>query len=222
MSDVEIGIRLPDFAEPHLPTGRRFDAFERGGIPVASPPVVETFRLLALSIDRLIAGSDQRSIAVISAFPGDGRSMTSELVARALCEIRPPVAIVDADPFGNGLRTVVRGWWLPKNGKPPQRSAGSPGPLTLLRPDRAGSRDQPTLSMTVEGALGSAIRRGMTTVVDTPACTVSSLAFSVASMTTGVLYVARKRRRSAGLHRDIRAQLDILGARVLGVVFNEG
>jgi hypothetical protein len=41
-------------------------------------------------------------------------------------------------------------------------------------------------------------------------------------MTGGVLYVAKRRKRGSVPHRDIRVQLELVGATVVGVVFNEG
>ena len=44
----------------------------------------------------------------------------------------------------------------------------------------------------------------------------------LASSATGVLYVARRKRQDSRVHQDIRAQLDLLGTPILGLVFNEG
>src|SRR6202022_70943 len=70
---------------------------------IVEPPIVETFRLLALNIQRLIGGLDRRSILVLSAWPNHGRSLICRSLARALSEIMPPVLLVDADPAGAGV-----------------------------------------------------------------------------------------------------------------------
>jgi hypothetical protein len=84
-------------------------------------------------------------------------------------------------------------------------------------------RNQPRAGFLQEirGLISHAHRDGITLVVDTPAATLSSAAFSIAAAASATIYVARRGARS-DIHHDIRAQLDLLGARTLGVVFNEG
>jgi Mrp family chromosome partitioning ATPase len=70
--------------------------------------------------------------------------------------------------------------------------------------------------------LDAARRDRATVVIDTPAVTVSSAAVAIAARAGGVLYVARRRQARAPLHTEVRDQLELMGARLLGVVFNEG
>src|ERR1700737_1139618 len=86
LREKPIAVGLPAANETHRKTA-----------PVSSivePPIVETFRLLALNIQRLIGGLDRRSILVLSAWPNDGRSLICQSLARALSEIMPPVLLV--------------------------------------------------------------------------------------------------------------------------------
>jgi Mrp family chromosome partitioning ATPase len=59
-------------------------------------------------------------------------------------------------------------------------------------------------------------------VVDSPPCLHDAEAFLLGSFVDGIIYVVRRRPQDARAQREIRAQLDRLGTRVLGVVFNEG
>src|SRR5439155_19829140 len=99
--------------------------------PVGGRPMVETFRLLALNISRMIATSNRRAIAVMSAWPNDGRSLVSASLARALSEIMPPVLLIDSDPAGAGVdrRGSLAAW----NGADPTN-------LDLLIPIRSAIR----------------------------------------------------------------------------------
>jgi Mrp family chromosome partitioning ATPase len=74
----------------------------------------------------------------------------------------------------------------------------------------------------IEAAVEAAAAEQGTVIVDTPPCTISSLAFQLAGLATGVLYLVRRRSQDSAIHRDIRSQLDLLGIPIIGVVFNEG
>lgn len=195
---------------------RRFDA------PVAERPIVETFRLLALSVQRLVGREERRSIAVLSAWPDDGRSLVALSLARALAEMMPPVLMVDADPAGSGVSGFgIAARWNGHGGDPFAPDIMSPN-FRVLTPPRNWPQNPIVFLEQVQGAIDRATSDGMTVVLDTPACTTSSIAFYMAQSATGVLYLARRRPKTAGIHQSIRAQLDLLGVRVLGVVFNEG
>ena len=209
----------------HHSSPQQLEELFRSHGPIAGRPIVESFRLLALNIQRLLEPEPRRCVAVLSAWPADGRSLAAAALARALAELMPPVLLVDADPAGSG----INGSMPPLRAKrrrdePPIEAAGelSPRQLQRLVPEKNGLKTQAQFLAEVQGAIEQALQSHMTVVVDTPACTSSSVAFYIATGATGVLYVARNRIRDDGIHRDIRAQLDLLGVRVLGVVFNEG
>ncbi|MDQ6879989.1 MAG: hypothetical protein M3082_20285 [Candidatus Dormibacteraeota bacterium] len=199
-------------------------------VPIPDRPIVETFRLLALNIQRLLGNEQRRSIAVMSAWPEDGRSLVAFSLARALSDLMPPVLLVDADPMGSGVNVVdpparLNGnadHWL---GEYPIEVVVNVPNLRVLVPPRNWARapQAPMLFVReLNNATNIAMDQGLTVVIDTPACTASSIPFYMAGTATGVLYVARRRVQDGRTHRDIRAQLDMLGARILGVVFNEG
>jgi hypothetical protein len=75
----------------------------------------------------------------------------------------------------------------------------------------------------VREACSEALDEGATVVIDAPACATSSAGFYFAATASGVLYVTRTTSSRNGIvHADVGAQLELLGARVLGVVVNEG
>jgi Mrp family chromosome partitioning ATPase len=183
----------------------------RADAPVTDQPLVETFRLLALNVDRLLTYPAQRSVLVLSARSDDGRSLVATSLATALAEICPRVLLVKADPIGSDdghasklSRTTENGW------------------LSVADCSRPGQVPQSDFVAGVTATIDEGLRLGAIVVVDAPACTTSTVAFHLAPEVGGVLYLARQRAESSDIHHDIRAQLDMLGANILGLVFNEG
>lgn len=179
--------------------------------PVTDQPLVESFRLLALNIDRLLEYPAHRSVLVLSARPDDGRSLVATSLVTALAEICPRVMLVKADPLGSddGLaskisRSTEHGW------------------VKVVDCSRPGKTSQSEFVAGVTATIEEGLRLGAIVVVDAPACTTSTVAFHLAPSVGGVLYLARQRAESSDIHHDIRAQLDLLGANILGLVFNEG
>ena len=207
------------------------------GVVTAVPPAVEAapaklpskakraysegFRLLALHVQRLLAESDRRSILILSATRKEGRSSTAAGLGQALAELAPPVVIIDADPQGSGLNGLTPAiddeLWRPgldRGEAPPDLQVVAPW---LSNGTREGFVEK------VRSALLEATAAGATVIIDAPAATASSAGFYLATDVSGVLYVTRTRKLgSEAVHADVRAQLELLGARLLGVVVNEG
>lgn len=184
----------------------------------SSSALNEGFRLLALNIRRLLSDNVRRSIVVLSASPREGRSTTAAGLATAMSQIMPPVVLIDADPDGSGLAGLVAD-------SPQEAGDGLIGSRAALQVVQLGFREGTagTFLRTVEDAVQDALDGGATVIVDAPACLTSSAAFYLATAATGVLYVTRpKSTQDGGVHGDVGAQLELLGARVLGVVVNEG
>ena len=207
------------------------DAPVAPSVPAPAPPVKgsgqtsraysEGFRLLALHMQRLLEGSPRRSLLILSASRKEGRSVTAAGLGQALAEFAPPVVIIDADPQGsglNGLRPAIQDeiWRPGLQGRDEQPD------LQVVAPwQRVGAREG--FVEKVRAAIVEAMDAGATVIVDGPAATASSAGFYLATEVSGVLYVARTRKlKSEAVHADVRAQLDLLGARLLGVVVNEG
>lgn len=182
-------------------------------------PFMEGFRLLALNLQRILTPESTRSILVMSARPREGRSTTVRGLARALAEMGTPVVVIDADPEGRGLEGMAMErveslWRAGQDGKRPS--------LQVITP-WTGERTEGDLLESVHDAIDEAVTSGATVIIDAPAATTSSVGFYLATSVTGVLYLARSRVvRDPRVHVEVRSQLDLLGARVLGVVINEG
>jgi polysaccharide biosynthesis transport protein len=183
-----------------------------------SPRLNEGFRLLALNCRRLLSDSVRRSIVVLSASPREGRSTTAAGLATAMSQIMPPVVLIDADPDGSGLSGLVPD----STQELGDGLVGSRPSLQVVNPPFPEGTSGTFLD-TVQDAVQDALDGGATVIVDAPACLASSAAFYLATAATGVLYVTRRNSsQDANVHADIGAQLELLGARVLGVVVNEG
>ena len=179
-----------------------------------STAAADAFRTLALTVDRLLEESDLRSVVVLSAQSGDGRSLTAELLALALSEIRPPVRLLDADPFHSTVKDAEIALDLV------DEPASGPT-YAVLTLGRELFRNQGDFLSATKTLLHRANEGGATVVVDVPPCESSSIPFAVARMASCAIYVARSDSQLSGLHAEIRAQLDLLGVHLLGVVFNE-
>lgn len=174
-------------------------------------PAVEIFRVLALSVERLMNTTDPWSIAVVSPARSDGRRrLVSELLARAISE-RRPVRLVDADPEARAPTAVGADL-------DPVSASGNYGRIGIA--DSLAPHPQ-ALVQKVEGVLRWEAARGRSAVIDTPAVTTSSLGFALAGVADAAIYVARPGRTQSPIHAQIREQLDVLGVRVLGVVLDE-
>jgi succinoglycan biosynthesis transport protein ExoP len=208
-------------SEPELTTAavRGTAGLNGGAAPLnVSPAFNEGFRLLALNVHRLLASSERRSIVVLSAKPREGRSTTAAALAKAMSRMPHPVVLIDADPDGSGLTDVVPSW-KQEGGEDPR---GTGPRLQVLNPWFPTGTPETFLSR-VQDAIQDALDAGATVIIDAPACSISSAGFYLATDATGVLYVTRPSiTQDGGVHGDVRAQLDLLGARVLGVVINEG
>ena len=168
-------------------------------------PFTEGFRLLALDIERMLEGGTNRSVVVLSAMPKEGRTTVASHLARALTEIVDPVALIDANP-------------------PPMRARETRDrhPYQLISPWNRAETQAGVIDH-IRKVLDKAQQASGMVVMDVPAATTSSLGFFLAPIAGGVLYLARPDRiRDLAVTSAVRAQLDLLGARILGVVVNEG
>lgn len=179
----------------------------------------EGFKLLALNVERLLAGEKRRAIVVMSANAWEGRSMTAAGLARAIAKIHAPVLLIDADPEGSGLGDMI-----PADIPHASNGSGEPSSdLRVLHPGSGLHKMSDAFLEKVQAASDEALDEGATVIIDAPSCSTSSAAFYLAANATGVLYVTRSDgKRNGVVHAEVGAQLELLGARVLGVVVNEG
>ncbi len=195
------------------------DAFDTAS-PRPSTAAAETFRTLALTVDLLLAESSMRSLVVLSAMPGDGRTLTADLLARGLSEIRPPVRLLDGDPF-EGPRRRPLPWTSAPHAIDLTDGSASGADFARLPVASGVFANHREFLAVVRARLMMETAAGATVVIDVPACHTSSVAFAVAEMADAAIYVARTDTEASNIHAEMRAQLDLLGVRLLGVVFNE-
>jgi Mrp family chromosome partitioning ATPase len=182
-------------------------------------PLTESFRLLAANVEALLAGNARRSLVVVSAHPGDGRSLVAANLAIALAE-QHRVLLVDED------QRTLSGLFL--SGNRLQRD-GIPASLrrSVLETNQMGIYIKPGAdgAQPLHGDLASTIDHasadGMYTIIDSPPASQSSDAFLLAQRAENVLYVVRKDKASMELHRQIRRHLERLNANIIGLVLNE-
>jgi len=192
-------------------------------------PFAEAFRHLRTSLLYLSPDRPLRTVQVTSAGPGEGKSTVSANLAIALSEMDKKVWLVECDlrkphlalgfqpstEFGlsellvDGLtvdqavhKTAIENLWLVPSGHTP------PNPAELL-----GSRKMRAfLSGEHDGA--------EIIVLDSPPLLPVTDAAILAPAVDGVLLVVDLRRTYRDAARRARQQLEVVGARVLGVVVN--
>lgn len=189
---------------------------------VPDSPFGEAFRLLALNLRVMLAHRPNKGIAVVSAYPGDGRSSVAANLAVALGDGGPVLLVDSYGTAGGTLREwfSVRGTDYSKHPPEPLPAAayGTYHDHVWLLNGLGGTPN-------AIGGLSSAIHQasggGIFTVVDTPAAAKSSIAFSLAREVGQAIYVVRNRNPDLGIHRGIREQLRRLDVDVIGLVVNE-
>lgn len=213
-------------------TGSRATA--PGGGYGSDPSVVEAYRAVRTNL-RFANGSHSRSVLVVtSPLPGDGKSTSALHLAVLLARQGANVALVDGDLRNGTLARVVGAEERPGLA---ECLAGEATLSEALRP-LVGSFDAPSLLFLPRGdvrrlpggevdearltdVLG-ALRNACDVIVfDTPPVNLVPDAAIAASMSDGVVLVARAGRTPAPAIRYAAAQLEQTGARVLGVILND-
>jgi len=203
--------------------------------PRASLATLDAFRTLALTIETLTCDLPIRSIALLSAVPGEGRSLSAELLSLTVSELCPPVRLIDADPFQHTVRKThlarrrVRRSDRGQDVKPANRRTSllahplGDVPAFDRVPIGRGSYPGPAAFLEdVRSAIDAAVAKRAQAFVDAPACSMSSLAFSIAQMVDAVIYVVRPGNSTLQTHQEVLAQFSLLKVNVLGIVLNEG
>lgn len=248
--EVEMGTGLPVIGIiPSLPrAGAVFDGqiirrrIPRSGTLARREEVVrEAFRGLLTDLEFLRTpgtGQGLRTLAVVSAGPGEGKTFTSSNIALARASVGANTLLLDADmraggvseffgiPTLTGLSEVLSGEAaledvvrLMKIQKAKQTSSGA---LAVVPAGSATSLSAALLQgKAFEQVLAAASARFDLVVVDTPPLNVLSDAMPVAAAVDGVLLVVRggvtdRDGLEMALHRLRRA-----GAHVVGIVLND-
>ena len=190
--------------------------------------VIEAFRVLRTNLMVLEGAGKPRTVAIVSANPGAGKTFTATHLAESAATLEEKVVLVDADlrkptvherlgiPRAPGLSSVLQGGDLT-------------AALTKV-PDSAYLRVLPSGAAVLDpsGMLGArsfrhvldALRAVRLVIVDTPPAGLFADAMAVASQcdaTIFVLDVKTSRRRAV---RQSLEQLERAGANLIGVVIN--
>ncbi|HEY6425738.1 MAG TPA: hypothetical protein VIX84_00755 [Acidimicrobiales bacterium] len=204
--------------------------------PRASLAALDAFRTLALTIDSLVGDSPILSLAFVSAVPGEGRTLSTELLSLAYSELCPPVRLLDADPFQdavtkrhhrrfrNGRNDHSQGVASEGEGIALESApaSGDLPPFDRIPIARDAYPGRSAFLQDVRSELDASVALGARVLVDTPACSLSSIGFSIAQMVDAAIYVVRPDRAALETHREVLSQLELLKINVLGTVLNEG
>jgi Mrp family chromosome partitioning ATPase len=200
----------------------------------------EAFRLLAVSVEQMAMTGPLKTILVMGAHAGEGRTTVTGNLALALAANGRRVVVMDADTRRPALARLfgVEGAMAgtttnaasnghvgaSNNGVQSDdfpRVVGVPEVPGLALVSAAASPQGP-LDMAVATPLLAALRSVADfVVIDTPPCAEYSDAFHMAPLTHGVVYVVRRRQQDVDAQRRAHDLLGRLGTSVLAAVFND-
>lgn len=189
------------------------------------PDFGEAYRMLALQVQQQAATQQLRTLLVMSAYRGDGRTTVAANLGVALTELGLRVVLVESDT----RRPALAGLFPEMSDGPAASSDDRLGPVGLVpitEADLVVWRPQtlqvsPPHPADVRAVIEAARSAVDIVILDSPPCLRYADAFSVASLVDGVLFVIRRRAQSVDAQRTVQEQLGQLGAKVLGVVYNE-
>ncbi len=204
-------------------------------IPIVSQypdtPFSESFRLLALNVLALTKNKSRKSIAVMSAFPRDGRTTVAVNLAVSLAE-HAQVVLYDCDEVsarstgsavaleaatGYGADHVSRLRALDTSQEDEaEASAKQDNGLWFADPVTASRSGRDNL----EG-IEHLSNLGVYSVFDLPPASASANAFTLAQKAGTAIYVIRQRPQDMNVHLGVREHLARLGVDLIGLVVNE-
>jgi len=199
------------------------------------PVFSEAFRVLAQSIEQLIIRRHLKSILVMSAYPGEGRTTVVVNLGISMARLGKQVILVDADthhPSHFALLASLRPGPAAKNDtesifkgeqagwhRPKVAETGVVG-LKVFSP---GSREAEIFGPRgIRHLLQALTSECDLVLIDSSSCLQHSEAFEIAPLADGVVYVVQRRTQDRGAQRRVRSHLESLGGKLLGVVYNEG
>lgn len=199
---------------------------------------VEAFRTLRANLRYFPAGQPHGSILVASPLAGEGKSTVARVLAVVMAAMGDRVCLVDADLRKNdlsqglrgsrpeGLALVLAGFDLEEalNEMPTALEPVSRGSRMLvelpggaLPPNPAELRESDRMRWLV----GELERRFDTVIIDSPAMASVSDALALAGWVSGVLVVSSLGKTTRSAAAELAQQLELAGARPIGVVANQ-
>jgi receptor protein-tyrosine kinase len=230
-TDLETAIGAPVMTMiPEIPAWRDKERAHLVTLQAPRSPAAEAYRTLRTSI--LVAAADQgyKTLMVVSAIAGEGKTTTAANLAVVLAQADKRVVLISADLrrprlndfFGlpsseRGLSEVLEGgrkaWEAMRSGKVDN--------LWVMPSGRVS--DQPTELLQSE-AMRELLANQREVVdfiiIDCPPVLAVADALVVAPMADAILYVANEQSTPRGAVFAARAQLDQVGARLLGAILN--
>jgi len=231
-ADLEDTIGVPVMTMiPQVPAWRDKSAPYLVSLELPRSPAAEAYRTLRTSVLVAAAERDIRSLMVVSSVAGEGKTTTAANLAVVLAQADKRVVLISADMrrprlhefFGlssaeRGLSEVLEGdrraWESLRSGKIENLWIMSSGKTS----------NQPTELLQSEAMRHLlADQREVVDfiIIDCPPVLAVADALVVAPMVDAVLFVASAQDTPRGAVLQARAQLDQVGARVLGAVLNE-
>lgn len=186
-------------------------------------PFAEAFRLLALNLRVMLKDRPNKAVAVVSAYPEDGRSTVAANLAIALADKSSVLLADSASSEESSLRRLLVAR-RPDHARrrpaslPATTYATEHADVWLMNGAGPASRDA---FAELASIAREASNDGVFTIVDSPPALTSSGAFILARDVGQVIYVVRNRIQDLALHRSVREQLQRLDVEILGLVVNE-
>lgn len=210
-----------DFWWPFRERSSKRKGESRAAVPqmYARSEFTEQFRLLALNIISLIADSPDRSLAVFSISPRDGRSLIATNLSLALTA-HSDVVLVGNSSLSGVHKQLLEPFEMAEGNRaliPKRATSNTPHRLWLL----PWTSSAATRAERITSATHDAKQDGRFLIVDAPAAEDSTDAFLLAQKCSNVLYVMRKDALDVEPHRRALEQLERLNVRVVGIVLNE-
>jgi tyrosine-protein kinase len=229
--DLETAIGAPVMTMiPEIPAWRDRERAHLVTLQAPRSPAAEAYRTLRTSILVSAAEHGYKTLMVVSAIAGEGKTTTAANLAVVLAQADKRVVVISADLrrprlndfFGlpsseRGLSEVLEGgrkaWEAMRSGKVDN--------LWVMPSGRVS--DQPTELLQSE-AMRELLANQREVVdfiiVDCPPVLAVADALVVAPMADAILYVANEQTTPRGAVYAARAQLDQVGARVIGSILN--
>jgi capsular exopolysaccharide synthesis family protein len=213
-----------------IPAARAGRGFRNQARPVlfdATSPQREAFRRLRTNLLALEGEEPMRTLLVVSAEPHEGKTTTVVNLATAVAQSGRAVLVLDCDlrvprvhqAFGIdntiGVADVLSGRHTLGEGIVP---SGVPG-VSVLPAGAVGANPTELLGSPRMSVLLEHVARNFDLVlIDSPAFLAVADSGAIAPQVDGVLVVVRRTAVRAGAVRELRRQLTIIKAPVLGVV----
>jgi polysaccharide biosynthesis transport protein len=189
-------------------------------------PFAEAFRLLQTSIF-LSSHAPNKVVAISSAMPGEGKTTLSLGLARVAAMGGQKVIVVDCDIRMRALNKVLG--IEPQEGLQQVLSGERHWKDVVGRDEASGAHVLPATGLTSKDIFGSGAMEDLVTelsgeydlvVLDCPPVFAVADTRVIASLADAVIVAARARKTPARALAAAIAQLEIAGARVLGVALN--